>query len=346
MKILFSKKAIPNYSVWFITLSSTYVMKISDLGRNVKLIYYFLSEFILWFILGVLLTAGIQFWLEKTTKKRSILIKFLFLIVLMLLASVIFNLIFWKIIDFIHNYFLEKPSSFHGKIATRVFNWLNWVIWFVCFTAFNLYSEVKEAKFKNITLEASLKESQLNTLKGQINPHFMFNSLNNIRGLILEDTQKAREMLTSLSEILRYSLSQNSIDTILLKDELEIVDQYIDVSKIQFEKRLQFKKNIDETSLTIKIPPMLIQMLVENAIKHGISNLKKGGIIELNTSVQKNSLLIKISNSGTLNYNTNSTEIGLKNIKKRLHLLYGKNAIFNLTEENNTVIASIKIPLK
>jgi LytS/YehU family sensor histidine kinase len=91
---------------------------------------------------------------------------------------------------------------------------------------------------------------------------------------------------------------------------------------------------------------MLIQMLVENAIKHGISNLKKGGIIELNTSVQKNSLLIKISNSGTLNYNTNSTEIGLKNIKKRLHLLYGKNAIFNLTEENNTVIASIKIPLK
>jgi two-component system LytT family sensor kinase len=343
---LFSKRAIPNYSVWLVTLLSTYIMKISDLGENKKLVYYFISECILWFFLGVFLTAAIQFGLEKLVGKKTILIKVLSLFLFMLIASLLFNFIFWKIIDIIHNYFLEKPSSYHGKIATRIFNCLNWIIWFVCFTALNLFREVKETKLKNVELAATLKESQLNTLKGQINPHFMFNSLNNIRGLILEDTNKARKMLTSLSETLRYALTQSSINAIALEKELEIVEKYIEISKIQFEERLQFKRSIDASSLHIKIPPMLIQMLVENGIKHGISNLKNGGEITLITKIKEGNLFIKVTNSGSLRNKSESTELGLQNIKKRLHLLYGKEAFFNLKEEHNNVVATIKIPLK
>lgn len=344
MNYFFSRKAIPNYGVWIITLSSTYVMKFSDLGKNKELVYYLISESVLWLLLGVLLTGGIQLGLEKFAKKKEVRIKVFYLILLMLLASVIFNFVFWPIIDVLHENFLKR-SSYHGKFATRIFNWLNWIIWFVCFTAFNLYREVKEAKMKNIELQATLKESQLNTLKGQVNPHFMFNSLNNIRGLMLEDVTKARKMLTSLSETLRYALTQSSINAIALEDELEMVEKYVDISKIQFEDRLQFQLNIDEASLHIQIPPMLIQMLVENAVKHGISNLKQGGRIELTTRVSEHKLLIKVVNSGVLKHNPDSTQLGLQNIRKRLDLLYGKRAFFNLKEEEQEVVATIEIPL-
>jgi LytS/YehU family sensor histidine kinase len=133
--------------------------------------------------------------------------------------------------------------------------------------------ELNKSRETRLELESNLKESQLNTLKGQINPHFMFNSLNNIRGLMLEDVTAARNMLTSLSETLRYSLTKSESNSIALEDELDMVKNYIELSKIQLESRLQFESFIDENSLSTQIPPMIIQMLIENAIKHGISNL-------------------------------------------------------------------------
>lgn len=276
MNYFFSIRALPNYMVWLLTLLPDYVMKISDLGKSEELVYYLVFESLAWFFIGVLLTAGIQLGVDTFAKDKAVKGKVLYLILLMSIASVLFNYIFWPIVDVLFEYFMNK-ASYHGKFATRIFNWLNWVMWFVCITAFELYDEVKETKLKNAELDATIKESQLNTLKGQINPHFMFNSLNNIRGLILEDVNKARNMLTSLSETLRYSLTQNDIHAIALEDELEMVEKYVDILKIQFEERLQFELVVDEATLSVQIPPMLIQMLVENAIKHGISNLKDGG---------------------------------------------------------------------
>lgn len=344
MNYFFSKRAVPNYMVWLLTLLPDYVMKIIDLEKNKELVNYLLLESFTWFFVGIILTAGIQIGLEKFTKNKSVKDKVVYLIPFMIIASVLFNFIFWPIVDALFEYFMNKVS-YHGKFATRIFNWLNWIIWFVCYTAFNLYHEVKETKLKNAELDATLKESQLNTLKGQINPHFMFNSLNNIRGLMLEDVNKARNMLTSLSETLRYSLTQNNIDAIALEDELEMVEKYVDISKIQFENRLQFELAVDESSLSIQIPPMLIQMLVENAIKHGISNIKHGGKISVIAKVVNNLLLIKVVNSGTLQSNKRGTQVGIQNIKKRLDLLYDKKATFSLHQEEKNVVATIQIPL-
>ncbi|CAL2101972.1 Histidine kinase [Tenacibaculum sp. 190130A14a] len=344
MNYFFSKKAIPNYSVWSITLLSSYIMKLSDLGKTKELVYYFISECFVWFLIGVLLTGLIQIGLEKLTKDKSVITKIAYLIILMLMVSVVFNYVFWPLIDILHTYFLKK-SSYHGKFATRIFNWLNWIIWFVSYTALNLYTEVEEAKLKNMTLQTTLKESQLNILKGQINPHFMFNSLNNIRGLMLEDTNKAREMLTSLSETLRYALRQNAITSIALEDELEMVEKYLDLSKIQFEDRLQYEKHIDTSSLSIQIPPMLIQMLIENAIKHGISNIKEGGKVTLYTEIRTNKLCIKVTNPGRLRKKFDGTQVGVENIKNRLELLYGKKAYFELKEVGKKVEAIIEIQL-
>lgn len=217
--------------------------------------------------------------------------------------------------------------------------------WAIFFISVKVAAKLNANRLERSELNLTLKQAQLNTLKGQINPHFMFNSLNNIRGLMLEDVEKSREMLTKLSEMLRYSLTKNDVNAIALEQELEMVDNYIALSKIQFEDRLLFSKAIDQNTLRVEIPPMIIQLLVENATKHGISSLKSGGTIKLSTFRENNMLFIKVSNTGTLRISNDSTQLGLKNIKQRLRLLYGNDASFAIDELNNEVVSTIKIPL-
>lgn len=218
--------------------------------------------------------------------------------------------------------------------------------WTVFYLSVKIAAKLNANRLERAELNTTLKQAQLNTLKGQINPHFMFNSLNNIRGLMLEDVEKSRDMLTKLSEMLRYSLTKNDVDAIALEEELEMVDNYIALSKIQFEDRLVFTKEIEKDTLCIQIPPMIIQLLVENAAKHGISNLKTGGTIKLQTEKNNENLMIRVSNTGKLMIAENSTQLGLRNIRQRLRLLYGNNASFSLTEKDNEVVATINIPLK
>ncbi|NQY30569.1 MAG: histidine kinase [Flavobacteriaceae bacterium] len=248
----------------------------------------------------------------------------------------------------IHSLFEVDIPNTIGKIPERIFfnhNMNIFLVWIPFFILLKGIIVLNRNNQERLLLKVNLKESQLNTLKGQINPHFMFNSLNNIRGLILEDAHKSREMITRLSDMLRYSLTKNDFDAIALQDELEMVDNYVAISKIQMEDRLQFNKSILVNTAGIKIPPMIIQMLVENAAKHGIANLKKGGIITLNIKQVGKKLLIEVCNSGKLSINTESTQLGIKNIKERLSLLYKGAASFNLEENNDQVVATIQIPL-
>jgi len=162
---------------------------------------------------------------------------------------------------------------------------------------------------------------------------------------MLEDVEKSREMLTKLSEMLRYSLTKNSIDGIAVEEELEMVENYIALSKIQFEDRLRYTSKVDEESLNLQIPPMLIQLLVENAAKHGIANLKNGGTIHLEIEKNEQNILIRVTNSGKLKISEGSTQLGLKNIRQRLKILHGDMATFSLNEEGDNVVAEIYIPI-
>ena len=217
--------------------------------------------------------------------------------------------------------------------------------WTIFYLSVKIVAKLNADRLERAELNATLRQAQLNTLKGQINPHFMFNSLNNIRGLMLEDVDKSRDMLTKLSEMLRYSLAKNNVNAINLEEELEMVENYIALSKIQFEERLQFVKKVQDDTLEIKIPPMIIQLLVENAAKHGISNLKTGGTIKLITEKDIQGLIIKVINTGSLQIAKDSTQLGLQNIKQRLRLLYGNEASFFLKEVDDEVVATIIIPL-
>lgn len=218
-------------------------------------------------------------------------------------------------------------------------------LWIVVYTIYKTTLQIKNNKMDRMEIENNLKDSQLNALKGQINPHFMFNSLNNIRGLILENPEKSREMITRLSEMLRYSLTKNEVTKIALEEEIEMVENFIEISKIQLEERLKFTSQIDEDTLKMQIPPMIIQMLVENAVKHGIAKLKDGGYISLKTKQENNDLNILVSNTGILTIEEDSTQLGIKNIEKRLHLIYGDKASFKLQEIENEVVAKIIIPI-
>ncbi|MBK8392449.1 MAG: histidine kinase [Saprospiraceae bacterium] len=160
--------------------------------------------------------------------------------------------------------------------------------------------KLRNEKIRRLELEAALKEAQLNTLKGQINPHFMFNSLNNIRALILENPHKSREMLTSLSEMLRASLNADMTDTITVREELETVKNFIALSTIQMEDRLHYEQEVDDQFMDARIPLMMLQLVIENAIKHGISTLPEGGTVKLSITESENKLLISVSNDGRL----------------------------------------------
>ena len=203
-------------------------------------------------------------------------------------------------------------------------------VWTLLYMSVKAVFKLNADRLERAELNATLRQAQLNTLKGQINPHFMFNSLNNIRGLMLEDVDKSREMLTKLSEMLRYSLTKSDSNAIALEEELEMVDHYIALSKIQLENRLEYRKEVDADTLSISIPPMIIQLLIENATKHGISNLKEGGMIVLKARKVGAELCITVTNTGKLQIAKDSTRLGLKNIRQRLRLLYGDRATFSL----------------
>ena len=350
-------KLITNYKYWILNFIgwvffAFFVLTIDKISyaENMETtrLYYLISEGFLCGFLGFILSFVILFYFEKYfnvggfTKKDVIK-----LIVVFIAVQVVYHILLWPILNIPTNYFFGRSIgvSFYMKLTNEPHFATYFIVWMFVILSIKIYHHINTIKLRQAELQTSLKESQLNTLKGQINPHFMFNSLNNIRGLMLEDVGKARNMLTSLSETLRYSLTKNDATSIALEDELEMVENYVAISKIQFEDRLHFETHIDEASLTKLIPPMIIQMLVENAIKHGISNLKSGGKVTLTTKVNEGFLEIEVINSGRIEYNQNGTQLGLKNIEKRLELLYANRATFNLNEVDNQVIATIKIPV-
>ena len=202
-----------------------------------------------------------------------------------------------------------------------------------------LQSEQQQTQLK-------LKEAELNNLVGQLNPHFLFNGLNNIRALISEDGDKARHMLTELSDLLRYSLNAPKQPLTSLQQELEMVRAYIQLAQVQYEERLQYQERLDPTLEDVQIPPLMIQLLVENAIRHGIDHHSGQGTLSLEIRPEGNGLVIAVVNPGSLaSGETNSPGIGLDNIRKRLQLLFEGSQSCVLTEANGQVTAQLKLPL-
>ncbi|HEX8015999.1 MAG TPA: histidine kinase [Flavobacterium sp.] len=220
-------------------------------------------------------------------------------------------------------------------------------IWLLAYHLYH-YSRLEiETVKENARLTIIMKEAQLNSLSAQLNPHFFFNSLNNIKFLILENPDSARRAIDLLSELLRNSLNNNVVRLIPLNDEINLVKDYLELEKIRFEDRLQTKI---ETSIDLSqhlILPLSIQSLVENAIKHGIEKRKSGGFITVKVEIENGFLKISVQNSGKISKEIKDSGIGLKNLKERLLLQYNGNASFEIKEINDeTILTTIIFPTK
>ncbi|MFT6055214.1 MAG: sensor histidine kinase YesM [Roseivirga sp.] len=220
-----------------------------------------------------------------------------------------------------------------------------YVIWA---TIYFLYHYL-ESNNRSLKYEAAMNEMYLNQLKSQLNPHFIFNALNSVRALVDENPVKAKTAITQLSNILRTSLVMDKKKVINFIDELNTVQAYLALESIRFEERLRVSYNIDPESNQFLIPPMMLQTLVENAIKHGVSNLVEGGNIEINTSIKDSMLQLKIRNSGqyigTIKKPGKKGGYGLNNTRERLQLIYGSAASFNIYNENDKfVVTEVNIP--
>ena len=219
-------------------------------------------------------------------------------------------------------------------------------LWATIYFAFQFVQRNRRNEIEKLELKSALQEAELAILKNQVNPHFLFNALNNIRSLILSDPEKARKMITHISELLRYSIQFNASEKVPLSQEMEIVKDYLQLESVQFNDRLSYDFQIDEDTLQVKIPPMAIQLLVENAIKHGISQLATGGNIHIAASMKSDHLSIEVTNTGQLQKKGKREGIGLKNLIERLQILFGQFADLKLENSGQqTVTASLKIPL-
>ena len=205
---------------------------------------------------------------------------------------------------------------------------------------------VQATLLNNLRLQNSLKDAQLSSLTNQLNPHFLFNSLNNIRFVIHENQQKADDMITNLSELLRYSLESSQHEKVTLEQELAIIEQFIGLESVQLEQRLTFKLDYDSRCAHYLVPPMSLHLLVENAIKHGIELLPGGGALKVEIKEDAQQLIFTVTNDKPVICQAlkPGTRIGLDNIRQRLGLLYGDKASLTVSDGDTVFIAKMVLP--
>ena len=244
-------------------------------------------------------------------------------------------------------YFSDEPWVFIGYMLTWGKAMLTWVL---TYTAYHYVERTRDDEIDKILLKTSIRETEAKVLRSQLNPHFVFNALNSIRALVHENPAKAQQSITQLSNLLRNSLLADRRKTVELREEIKTVEDYLALEKVRYEDRLTSRIELDGRTLFWQVPPMMLQTLVENAIKHGVSTAVGGGFVEVQSTLVSHNdgadkLHIVIRNTGVLGDKEASGGFGLANTAQRLELLYGSDARFQIVQEDDiTVRADISIP--
>jgi hypothetical protein len=314
-------------------------------------VFYTFLNYVLDILLGISLTHVYRRFAKKgnwsTLQIKQLLAR---VVPTILLLAVLYALLgnlkwyaYWTVIigreeDFLNAMMYWNPILITGL---RLMS-----IWILAYHLYHYYQrEVKTAK-ENSRLSLVAKQAQLDNLSSQLNPHFLFNSLNSIKSLVIENPNNARRSIDLLSDLLRSSLYEKDKDLITIKEELSLVQDYVELERMRFEERLQLEITIDESLSNFRIPTLSIQLLIENAIKHGIDLKVEGGIINLTIEKKNNTVQIMVQNPGTIKKNKKSTGLGLKNLQERLAIQYKGNATFNLIQiEKESVSAVITLPI-
>lgn len=298
------------------------------------------------FLLGVLITHAYRMFLIRVgwlslPLSRLIPRGLMGVIVMSLMMSAINFPLDWFTVPQL------RQLPFYVLAFSYFFNFTKYILlWALIYHLFQYWERSLKAERDMYQLEATIKENQYNNLKSQLNPHFLFNSLNSIRTLVDVNPETAKTAITQLSSLLRSSLQMGKHKTVTLKDELDTVKDYLAIEKIRFDERLRLDFDIAPETLGMQVPPMMLQTLVENSVKHGISNLKHGGGIAIRSFVQGGYLVIEITNAGRYEPKEGHAGVGIENTIERLKLLYDDKSAFRIgNADESNVITKIEIPV-
>ena len=269
------------------------------------------------------------------------------LILLVLFCATLFGCV-WTIVEFIYAYLMNPVLKLDNYLARSPRIALDFAMTLTAWSA--LYLGVKNwigwQKERENALQANFlaDKAQLEVLRYQLNPHFLFNALNSIRASIDEDKQRAKHLVTEFSEFLRYSLTSNEASNIPLREELSAIRNYLAIEKIRFEEKLDVRFEIEPQAEDYQLPSFLIYPLVENAIKYGM-NQDAPMRLHISACVSNGKLHIEVANTGhwKSNENGDSLGIGLRNVEQRLAQLFPDRSRFEIAETDGWVRAKIEI---
>ncbi len=221
---------------------------------------------------------------------------------------------------------------------------LTFLIWTTLYAAVLWSRRARRAELEKLELEVLAKSAELRALHAQLNPHFLFNSMNSIRAMVFESSVEAARMIDELSQLLRYALNSSRRPMVPFAEELQMVRTYLSIEKIRFEERLQVREEVDAGLDTVNVPPMLVQTLVENAVKYGVEG--PAGPREVRIAARRDGarVRIEVGNTGALSELVDSTRLGLGNARHRLRLLFGDAATLELGERDGWITAAIVLP--
>ena len=257
----------------------------------------------------------------------------------------------WLTVGYFSLYYMytdDQPyiQFLNESIPWRAVTGIFYYLLFIMFYYMILYYEDLQDKLKiEGEMQTLVKEAELNALKSQINPHFLFNSLNSISSLTISDPEKAQEMVIKLSDFLRYSLTHDKDEKTSLKKEFENIERYLAIEKVRFGHRLNFTWKVPEYCINFEIPNMIMQPLIENSIKHGVYHSTEEVLIELSCKKENGFVVIEIAND----YDPEATKkvghgIGLSNIRKRLQLIYQRQDLLETIADKMIFRAILKLP--
>ncbi|MEO5961596.1 MAG: histidine kinase [Opitutaceae bacterium] len=263
----------------------------------------------------------------------------------------------WSALGYGYSYGLLQqpwPAKYSPALILSL-SWINGVImlvgWLCLYLSYHLFDRLNRSEIERLRLLTSVKDAELRALKSQVNPHFIFNSLNSLRALIDEDPARARQSVTQLANLLRYSLQSGQLETVSFEDELHVVNDYLALEQVRHEERLRIRLDVAPDTLALPVPPMLLQTLVENAVKYGISTRPEGGEIAIVARCENGALRLQVTNPGELiapfaKAHSASTGVGLRNAAERLRLLFGDRATLHVrTLAPALVVAEAVLPL-
>lgn len=312
--------------------------------NNISQVY---NDSILIFIMGIGFTHSYRWVIHQLNWKR---LNILALIPRVVFASMLLGAFFMifntTLSDMLNGEFPLIGSMVKLKFWTNAVNFMIlFFLWSIIYFTVSLFENWKREEIQNLELRAAKTEIELNSFKSQMNPHFMFNSLNSIRALVDEDPMKAKHAITTLSGIMRNNLLLGKKQVVSLREELDLVEKYLIIEKIRFEERLKVEIEIAPECLSNEIPPFMLQTIVENGIKHGISALIEGGAVRVTGKMDGSLMLLEVFNSGTYEPRDDREGFGLNNTRKRLELIYGGNAFFDIQNTKDGVITRLHIPI-